>query len=301
MANIAFPNYMDLNQISQQNPWVGGMAFDQFQNQSNLANMFAEQGLQQGQQDIRTKELANVFSEQANPLKVEGLRLGNEQTALGNRKTGVETRIAEGTEEQAMKTKLRELLSGASKADLAAFEQDLQRRAYSDDPKEREEASDLMRYNREWQREREKETLDRYGRERQILLQGQVQAGLEQQRIDAGKYNRGKAAQGLVTELAGARTHVHKANIYEAYAYQARANGDHESADKLEKLAVNARQDDVIARAAGAATLRPGQADIDKLGIPATPAQIPQPRPAPAAATPPVNRNAELRKKYGLD
>jgi hypothetical protein len=102
---VNFPSIGELDRM-------GGMdfgAYEQAQNQIGLANQFAQQGLQQGTEDLRTKALANMYSEQVNPLRVENQRLQNEGTGFDNQSRGVKARTdmaLEGDDREAKRAKM---------------------------------------------------------------------------------------------------------------------------------------------------------------------------------------------------
>lgn len=111
---VNFPSIGELDKM-------GGMdfgAYEQAQNQIGLANQFAQQGLQQGVEDLRAKSLANMYSEQINPLNVERQRLSNEGTGFDNQSKGVKARTDMALEEPDKEAKRAKLLADADEEKL---------------------------------------------------------------------------------------------------------------------------------------------------------------------------------------
>ncbi len=107
-----------LNELAQME-FMSPMAFQQAQNQIGLGTQFAQQGLEQGAADLQAKSLANMFAEQANPLKVQQLGLQNEGMGYENTVKGVEARTQSELEEESKAAKRATLLEQASESELA--------------------------------------------------------------------------------------------------------------------------------------------------------------------------------------
>jgi hypothetical protein len=114
MADVQLPSLTELAQLPGMNYFAGQQA----QNQIGLGNQFANQNLERGAADLQAQSLANMYNEQANPLKVQGLGLQNTGQENANTISGVEARNTAATEGEALSAKRAKLLAGASEDDL---------------------------------------------------------------------------------------------------------------------------------------------------------------------------------------
>lgn len=291
-----FSNPTDLEKLYSMNPFIMGQAQKGIEHQDALAQLFADQSLMEGQQDIRGKELANLFNEQNNPLKLEHQRQTNDQLSMTNEKQ-------RALQKYQIDDELGKMAINASDRDLKALENEGQRLAYSQNPQERAQGQQMLGMHRDFLKMREQEKLKNSGQLAAIALQGRNAKELEQMRIDAGKYNRARFAASFSEAFMKAKTFQQQAVLAEQAADAAEANGDEEAANRYRQIAAKARQDDINRQAAGAATQRPGNADLDALGIQTAPAQVPAARPAPGIApqqvpTPPAPTAAPRIRKY---
>lgn len=274
-----FSNPMDLEKIYSMNPFIMGQVQKGRGMQDALAQQFADQSLTEGQHDIRSKELANLFSEQNNPLRLEQMRHTNQQMQMANEKQGA----LQGAQ---IDDELAKMAMNASERDLKELEREAQKLAYSKNPAERAQGEQMLSMHTDFIKMREQEKLKHSSQMALEALRGKNARGLEQMRIDAGKYNRARFAASFGEAFMKAKTFQQQAVLAEQAAESAAANGDEEAANKYRQLAAKARQDDINRQAAGAATQRPGNADLDALGIQTAPAQVPAARPAPGAVPP---------------
>ena len=109
MAGMNMPSIAELGQME----FMAPAAFQQANQQIGLANQFAQQGLQGGEMDLKGKMLANMFAEQANPLKIQGLGLDNTMGQLKNEILGVNSRVTAATEEEEKAAKKAKFLADA--------------------------------------------------------------------------------------------------------------------------------------------------------------------------------------------
>jgi hypothetical protein len=107
MADVNLPNFSELAQMEFMSP----MAFQQANNQIGLANQFQNQNLAMGEQDLRTKALANMFSEQANPLKIQQLGLNNEGMGYENTTKRVQAETDAALKEENIMAKRQKMLA----------------------------------------------------------------------------------------------------------------------------------------------------------------------------------------------
>lgn len=114
--------------------FLSPMMFQQAQEQSGLANQFAQQNLAIGGQDLQSKLLGNMFQQQADPMRLQAMGLENQGRQNANSISGVNARIAGGTEQEAMAAKRAELLAKASDDELKALRTQAEKEYESDDP-----------------------------------------------------------------------------------------------------------------------------------------------------------------------
>lgn len=130
MAGPNLPSIAELGQMEFMSP----MAYQQAQGQIGLANQFANQNLAMGGQDLQAKQLANLFQQQADPMRLQQMQLANEGTGNANVISGVNSRIASATEEEAKAAKRAELLAKASDDELKALRTQAEKEYESEDP-----------------------------------------------------------------------------------------------------------------------------------------------------------------------
>jgi hypothetical protein len=117
MADVNLPNFSELAQMEFMSP----MAFQQANNQIGLANQFQNQNLAMGDQDLRTKALANMFSEQANPLKIQQLGLSNEGMGYENTTKRVQAETDAALKDENIMAKRQKLLAEMDENKLKQF------------------------------------------------------------------------------------------------------------------------------------------------------------------------------------
>lgn len=270
---IQFTNPFDLEKLYGMNPYSAGLIEDQMKNQNSLAQQFANQGLAEGQQDIRSKELKNLFDVENNPLLLE-------QNRINNRKGTLQNDYTQATQAAKIDNDLADFALKVPERELKKLEMEGQKMAYSNDPVVRQQGLQIIGMHRDFVKMREEEKLKGQNQLAVVGANIRGQKELEQMRIDAGKYNRGKFAMSFSEAFMKAKSYQQQAVLAEQAAEVAESNGDAEAAQKYREMAAKARQDDLNHQAAGAATQRPGQADLGALGIQPTAPQIPQARPA---------------------
>jgi hypothetical protein len=130
MADVNLPSFSDLGQME----FMAPMAFQQAQNQIGLANQFQQQNLATGEQDLQAKTLANQFSQQANPMRLQGLGLENEGKKNANTLSGIDARTAMALEPEAKAARRQALLTKASEDELKQLMSTAEKEYMSDDP-----------------------------------------------------------------------------------------------------------------------------------------------------------------------
>jgi hypothetical protein len=143
---------MELPQYDQYEKWFGGgpLATHYGMNQMDLAKQFQDQKLLQEGHTTRKQELANLFDEQNNPLKIENQQISNRKLGYEADSSGVKSRIDVATEGLQLDSKQRELVQKAKQADLDMMEIQGQQWAYSPDPKLRAQGEQLLRMHKDF-------------------------------------------------------------------------------------------------------------------------------------------------------
>lgn len=157
---MAMPNMNELSQIyGNWNP----EAYLQGRQQVDLSNQFEQGRIQEQGQDIRTKELANIFADQNNPLRVENSRLMNEGLGYTNRKSAVDAAHAEGLAKWKLQADQIEQLKKIKQSDIDMADIEVKRMLRDPDPAVREQAQKLWEFTdavraekTKWDREMEK-------------------------------------------------------------------------------------------------------------------------------------------------
>ncbi len=301
------PNYTDLGKIYEMNPG----AFMEAQNQMGLARQFQDQKLLQERHTTRKQELANIFDEQNNPIRLQQGQLENEGLGLKNRGLGVDTRIKEATEGLQLDATQKALIQKAKQSDLDMMEIQGQQWAYSQHPdprvreRERAQGEQLLRMHKDFikLRDTQKFTADEAAKQRSHAF------ALEAQRA--------KNAQALVTSKAAAKASADSGvkNVFEAVqsgkvspdkaaaafgaaALQAEAQGDVEQASVYRNAAAQMEQLSITTKP----DMRAGKADLAGAGIATTPPRAPTftpgPAPVPKPAQAPTASFAEVQKQY---
>lgn len=119
MAQPQFPSIQGLAQME----FLPAFAFQQARDQTALANQFAQQEMQAGEQDIQAKRLANMFSEQNNPLRLEEARLTNTGKGLSNVMEGMKNEDYQAVRTEKVAASKAEALQKATQAELLQLQQ----------------------------------------------------------------------------------------------------------------------------------------------------------------------------------
>lgn len=130
MAGIGLPSLSELQNMEFMSP----MAFQQAQSQIGLGNQFAQQGLDAGAADLRAKNLANMYTEQADPMRLQKLGLENEGMGYENTVKQEEARQKKELSAEEIASKRAELIKKASVADLEKLQAQAQAEMLNPDP-----------------------------------------------------------------------------------------------------------------------------------------------------------------------
>lgn len=281
---VQMPTTGELHQMWGNNP----IAIMQQQKQIDLANLFANQSLQKGQQDID-------LSAQMNPIKVRqaGLNADTTEAQLPGyqadaRVKGVNANIAEATQQDQIKTKLSELAKQASDNDLSMLENQGQRLAYSRNPQERALGLEMIRMHKDLIREKDKINLQSEAQIRLANVQGRNQKDLMQMQIDAGRFNKaGGAARSIEEQLASGKLNYEKAaTLLNNAAFMADMEGDAEKAMYYRNLANDYHSKFIAGKQAGAQVGVGAKPNLEQFDIETNKT------PPAAQFTPPVRPNA---------
>ncbi len=301
------PNYTDLGKIYEMNPG----AFMEAQNQMGLARQFQDQKLLQEGHITRQKELANIFDEQNNPLRLQQRQLENEGLGLQNRGLGVDTRIKEATEGLQLNAAQAELVKKAKQSDLDAMEIQGQQWAYSQHPdprvreRERAQGEQLLRMHKDFIKLRDEQKFraeeSAKGRSHDFALEAQ-RAKNAQALVGAkaaAKASSDKGVKDVFDAVQSGKVSPDKAAAaFGAAALQAEAQGDADQAATyrnaaavMEQLATTTKPD-----------MRAGKPDLGGSGIATIPPRAPTFTPGPATVAKPTQAPttsfAEVQKQY---
>lgn len=290
---VQYPTTGELHQMWGNNP----IAMMQQQKQIDLANLFANQSLQKGQQDID-------LNSQMNPIKVRqaGLTADTTEAQLpgvqaDSRLKGVNANVAEATQQDQIKSKLSELAKIASDNELGMIENQAQTLAYSQNPQQRALGLELLKLHKGIVQEREKIGMQSDAAMRLEAQRGKNQKDLMQMQIDAGRFNKSggaKTAANIEELLLSGKLNYEKAAVaYSGIAEQAAKNGDLESAQLYWQKANDYHSKHIASKQAGAQVGVGAKPDLEQFGIQTNPTQAPAQFSAPGGA--PVQQPAQQK------
>lgn len=289
------PNYLDYGKMYEMNPG----AFWQAQNQMDLARQFQDQKLVQEREVSRQKQLANMFDEQNNPLRLEEKRISNEKLGYETSDAGVKSRINKATEGLQLDAAQKELVKKAKQSELDQLELLGQQMAYSTNPQERAQGEAMMRMHKDFMKIRaqgeESRTTAAQAQKHALALadrQAGHQRSLEQMRIDAGKYNRANSTKikNVADAIAAGKMNFEKAAVY--FYNEANNAEDPTEQARLMQVARTYEQMHLNSRMAGVQ----GKPDVSQMGVPTQQVQpvIPQ-QVGPAHMDPRASRGTVQR------
>lgn len=293
----SLPTPSTLDDIFKMNP----MAFSQ-------AQEFMQGGVQQNEADLRKQQLANIFDEQNDPLRVQHQRgLNNAQDAMlpglyadSSMKQRKNTNEASMNDDAIKEAKLK-FLQNASDHDIKMLENEGQKMSYSLDPKIRAQGLNILSMHKDIIKEREKDFSKTEGKLREIQETGTQQRLLQSEGIAGGRYARGSGASkgeaSIKDGVLSGKLNFEKA----AVAYRVLAEDAEDEAVK-QRYSQLADQYEVAAQkqkqAAGQGIQRP---DLPGLNIPAVGGQPPGPSFGGAVApsnAPPVASKPVTEAEY---
>lgn len=247
-----------LKMYGNRNP-ISNFIFDeQIANQAQNRQL----GMQGKGLENRAKELANLYSEQTNPIRAlqEQETLSQKRTA--NRASEFALDKTARTHESDVNQALRDAVSKLKESDLKDLEREAQRLSYSMNPDERKTGLDLLQQHKDFVKirtqgdEQRKTAAQQQEHAKALETQRAGNAvNLERTRAELGKYNRGTTATTVDQQLAKARNALQAAEILENAYYVAVENNDMAAAARYKERAINARQraaEDASNRAMGA-------------------------------------------------
>jgi len=267
------------------------------------AQEFMQGGVQQNEADLRKAQLANMFDEQNDPLRVQHQRgLNNAQDAMlpglfadSSMKQRKNTNEA-ALNDDVMKQAKMKFIAEASDYDIKMLENEAQKMMYSLDPKVRAQGLNIAAMHKDIVSAREKDFSKTEAKLREIQETG-AQARLTQaEGIAGGRYAKGGSG-GSVKDIDSAaatgKLTFEKAAV--AMRFKADATEDEdlkqfysERANQYEIAAQKQRQ------AAGQGVAKP---DLPGMGIPAVGGQPP----GPSFNNPPTKTNAEAQIKAAVE
>lgn len=139
MADVNFPQMSQLSQIEFMSPALAQQAMGQL----DLAKQFSQQNLAQGEQDLQTKTLNNLFQVQNDPLKLQKSQLEIEGTTADNVIKKIEAAQRATLAPEELEAKRAKLVKEWSDSKLEKAMNDAQEMMWSDDPKLQEKGKSL--------------------------------------------------------------------------------------------------------------------------------------------------------------
>lgn len=237
----------------------------------DLAQQYAQQELQGQQQDVRSKELKNIFDVQQNPQLLEQRRLQNIGLGDTNIVGGVAARRAAANEGMQLSEDQKKFALTATQQDLDAAKQHALGEMQSGDPRRMQDAKQILDFTDAAYAARAKTDAAMAQAKMERDSAEKIAAGHDlatrytaDARMGVAKA-RQKADQTVAQQLAGAKSYAHKANIYEGAAQAARLAGDDEMAQNYLRQAQQAQQQDIVARGAAAQVGAGQQLDLSTL------------------------------------
>lgn len=237
--------------------------------------------------------LQDLFKNQAMiPLDVEGKRLSNEQTGLTNTGLGMKNedaamsldmrKKAAPQEYEAMVTKMAQEIDDGK---MKLFNNQIQRLAYSQDPRERAMGSDMMNMSKDILAKREELKLQ--GSNSMAVAKEHSRSALEVAKTNqeganaraAGRVGTGKGEAALAAKMGYEKASVY----YFIKAQEAEAEGDAEGAAKAYAQANVMKEAFERAKILAAQQGQAGKPDLSdpSMNIPTRPGATPQGFPAP--------------------
>jgi len=231
---------MELPQYDQYEKWFGGgpLATHYGMDQMDLAKQFQAEKLTQERQAVKKNELANLFDEQNNPLKLQNQQITNRKLGYEADSSGVKSRIDVATEGLQLDAKQKEFVKTAKQADLDMMEIQGQQWAYSPDPKLRAQGEQILRMHKDFVKLRDTQKFaaeeSAKGRSHDFALEAQrarsAQA-LVGARAAAKGAGSGTGIQDVFTAVQNGKVPPDKAVVaFGAAALQAQAAGDTDKA-----------------------------------------------------------------------
>jgi len=178
---------------------------------------------------IQQQNLANMFAEQDNPLKLENQRMTNEGLGYTNRQQAVKSTYDETMAPLKLSTDQQKFVMDAKKADLDALELGAQQMAYSPNPDEAAEGKRLLMMHKDFIKIREQAKISEESQSRLFKQQQDMQAQREAaaQRLTAQKAAARSSGAAKVSALGSDKQYAE----YMRLAQQAQMDNDPETAN----------------------------------------------------------------------
>lgn len=260
---MELPQYTDYQKIQSMDPYAQVLAGRQM----DLARTFQQEKLAGEQEEVKRRQLANIFSEQNNPQKIEEQRLKNLESQYGLPAKKLAGEIAEKTGPQQMQAAIQDWAGKVSQGELDDMYRQGQHLAYKGKTQQEKDAGlAIMQMHPEFvklkQQHSQRMELEKFQQAEQTKRTGMTIAG---QKDRAAATAAGKGGGTLADRLAAAKTPFHKSNVFAGEAARAEAAGDVERMQYYLEQAEIARQEDIAARQAAAMAALQGKIDIEAL------------------------------------
>lgn len=262
-------------------------AYNQGRQQIGLNNMLQNEDVQQQQQKTYSDTLANQFSAQNNPIKLQQGQATLETTRNTNIEGGVKARISAQTEGLQLDAEKMKQILASSDGQIKQMANQAQQMAYSDDPAVQAKGKRLMQLSalavearQKHADEMEKQDVIRKSAERVAAgHDATTRYGIDQ-RAALAKERQG-TNKSVEQQIATAKNSDQRVGIYEAASRQATLAGDNELAQYYAQMGVRDRQGMNDRAQAGVQQTQAAQPVITKDGIGTRGSVVP-----PSIATP---------------
>lgn len=299
MADVNLPSIPDLAQLQFLPPGLNAIAGQNI----NTANQFQQQNLQMGAQDLRSKQLANMFQEQNDPTKLLQGKANLEGTNAENIVKRIEAEQRQTLAPEELEAKRAKFVKEKSDAWLEKAMNDAQQMMWSDDPAVKAKGQSLFNNSQKEMSQRAKEKAEVDKQREALTSHEKIAAGNNATSLGVARIGQeGRVAR---AGAAGKADPESEAAFWGAFNKMGSAKARH--AALLSQAARFA--DDVEASGkwlAMAEQLRPqAEAEINgnkpeslDIGAIANKPTVPRPSIAPPGAVKKLS-DAELLQKYG--
>jgi hypothetical protein len=287
------------------------MPYPQNLDQMFMAPFSGQFAMQQFDQALQTDKNANakslqdmMFAQQEQPMKMDQMRATTRNTNATADKTELDNKFSRDTWDDKIKAEVSKFAREIDDNQLKQINAKLERDMMSPDPQVRAQAQRTYQFTKEMTKFKEEEGMKHGNKLSEIKATGAEQRGIEQMRIDAGKYNRAGSGGKTMSELIAKLGYEKAAVFYDSKAMEAELDGDLEGAAHWHAQADKMKQADERRRMLAAQAAQGGKVDTGSYaGLPTVPQPQPQGFGTPQQAqgeVGPVTKNPNAQQPSGM-